>query len=213
MLINPFLIVLIVILRCRKKDSSVINLTYSEQQLFSHRYLNSQSFDIKTSDTVTREYWRGKYHCTIDLLFDWFGIIYMTTDNFCFYLQNRLIQTSQTGGQWYCDTSPFSIHCSDTASFNDGTQVKTIQGALWYSERRFCHWASVKPVLNGSLCWESLCWVPLYLMPLYWVSLFCWVSFGLVSLWWVSLWPHRGLNPWKKVYYTCPSWSCSNGCA
>jgi hypothetical protein len=23
----------------------------------------------------------------------------MTTDNFCFYLQNRLFQTSQTGGQ------------------------------------------------------------------------------------------------------------------
>jgi hypothetical protein len=33
----------------------------------------------------------------------------MTTDNFCFYLQNRLIQTSQTGGQWYSDTSPLSI--------------------------------------------------------------------------------------------------------
>jgi hypothetical protein len=33
----------------------------------------------------------------------------MTTDNFCFYLQNRLIQTSQTGGQRYRDTSPFSI--------------------------------------------------------------------------------------------------------
>jgi len=30
----------------------------------------------------------------------------MITDNFCFYLQNRLIQTSQTGGQWYSDTSP-----------------------------------------------------------------------------------------------------------
>jgi hypothetical protein len=30
----------------------------------------------------------------------------MTTDNFCFYLQNILIQT---GGQWYSDTSPFSI--------------------------------------------------------------------------------------------------------
>ncbi len=29
----------------------------------------------------------------------------MTTDNFCFYLQNRLIQTSQTG-QSYSDTSP-----------------------------------------------------------------------------------------------------------
>ena len=36
----------------------------------------------------------------------------MTTDNFCFYFQNRLIQTSQTGGQWYNDTSPFSIPCT-----------------------------------------------------------------------------------------------------
>ena len=45
-----------------------------------------------------------KYHIIIDLLFDWFGISCITTDNFCFYLQNRLIQTSQTGGQWYSDT-------------------------------------------------------------------------------------------------------------
>jgi hypothetical protein len=29
----------------------------------------------------------------------------MTTDNFCFYLQNRIIQTSQTGGQRYGDTA------------------------------------------------------------------------------------------------------------
>ena len=48
----------------------------------------------------------GKYHCTIDLLFDWFGIGCMTSDNFCFYLQNRLIQTTQTGGQQYNDASP-----------------------------------------------------------------------------------------------------------
>jgi len=32
----------------------------------------------------------------------------MTTDNFCFYLQNRQIQTSQAGQQ-DSDTSPFSI--------------------------------------------------------------------------------------------------------
>jgi hypothetical protein len=25
------------------------------------------------------------------------------------FLQNRLVQTSQTGGKWYSDTSPFSI--------------------------------------------------------------------------------------------------------
>jgi hypothetical protein len=58
---------------------------------------------------LTRECLRGNYHCTVDLLFDWFGISCMTTDNFCFYLQNRLIQTSQTGGQQDSDTSPFSI--------------------------------------------------------------------------------------------------------
>jgi hypothetical protein len=46
---------------------------------------------------------KEKYHCTIDLLFDWFEISSMTTDNFGFYLQNRLIQTSQTGGQRYSD--------------------------------------------------------------------------------------------------------------
>jgi hypothetical protein len=36
----------------------------------------------------------------------------MRTDNFCFfYFQNRLIQISQTGDQWYSDTSPFSVPC------------------------------------------------------------------------------------------------------
>jgi len=33
----------------------------------------------------------------------------MTTVNCCFYFQIRLIQTCQTGGQWYSDTSPISI--------------------------------------------------------------------------------------------------------
>ncbi len=52
---------------------------------------------------------KGKYPCTVDLLFDLFGISCTTTDKFCFYLQNRLIQASQTGGQWYGDTFTFSI--------------------------------------------------------------------------------------------------------
>jgi hypothetical protein len=47
----------------------------------------------------------------------------MTTDNLCFYLQNRLIQTSQTGGTvilpplvfpaLISDTSPSSIPCTN----------------------------------------------------------------------------------------------------
>jgi hypothetical protein len=32
-------------------------------------------------------------------------------------LQNRLIQTSQTGGQWYSDTSPFSIPWTNSLAF------------------------------------------------------------------------------------------------
>ncbi len=39
------------------------------------------------------------------------GLECMTTDDFCFYLKNRLIQTSQTGGLQYSNTSPFSIPC------------------------------------------------------------------------------------------------------
>jgi hypothetical protein len=33
----------------------------------------------------------------------------MTNDNFCIYLQNRVIQTSEIGGQQYSDPSPFSF--------------------------------------------------------------------------------------------------------
>jgi hypothetical protein len=51
----------------------------------------------------------GSITVPFDLLFDWFEISCMTIDIFCFYLQNRLIQTSQTGGQQYSDTPPFSI--------------------------------------------------------------------------------------------------------
>ncbi len=61
--------------------------------------------------SLSREYSRGKYHCTVDLLFDWFGISCLNTDNFS-YLQNRKIQTRQTGGQWNSNT-PFwySLPC------------------------------------------------------------------------------------------------------
>ncbi len=41
----------------------------------------------------------------------------MTTDNSCFYLQNRLVQTSQTGGQHDSDTSPFSTPCFSIHAF------------------------------------------------------------------------------------------------
>ncbi len=53
----------------------------------------------------------GKYHCTIDLLFDLFGLVSFANNNKNCQLPYSCFQTSQTGGQWYNDTSPFSIPC------------------------------------------------------------------------------------------------------
>jgi len=50
----------------------------------------------------------------------------MTTDNFCFYLLNRLIKTSQAGGQWYSDTSPFSIPWLDPSNGDLGKKLYNI---------------------------------------------------------------------------------------
>ncbi len=52
-----------------------------------------------------------KYHCTIDLLFDWFGLVGFTNKNENCQLPYSWFQTSQTGGQQYSDTSPFIIPC------------------------------------------------------------------------------------------------------
>ncbi len=48
----------------------------------------------------------GKYHCAVDLLFDWFGLVCFANKNKNCQLSYYLFQTSQTGGQWYSDTSP-----------------------------------------------------------------------------------------------------------
>jgi hypothetical protein len=50
----------------------------------------------------------------------------MTTDKFCFYLKNRLIQTSKTGGEWYSDTSPFS-----NPWFNPCAIIQCMQSLLY----------------------------------------------------------------------------------
>jgi hypothetical protein len=51
----------------------------------------------------------------------------MTTYNFCFYLQNRLIITSQTGGQQYSDTSPFSIPWTNTLAYYEQSQIMIVK--------------------------------------------------------------------------------------
>jgi hypothetical protein len=55
MLKNPFLIVLIVIMACCIFDSSVINLTYSEQQVFSHRKSLNKNIKLWCRRTIFRQ--------------------------------------------------------------------------------------------------------------------------------------------------------------
>ncbi len=54
----------------------------------------------------------------------------MTTGNFWFYLKNKLIQTSQTGGQWYSDTSPFSIPCFNPLQASKKEWIRLDQGLI-----------------------------------------------------------------------------------
>ncbi len=106
-------------------------LTKTSMSLFCYRQLGVK-IDCQQRGSICRTFFESPVAWTINVLwltpvpgntkggsitvpltscFDWFGISCMTTDNFCFYLPNRLIQTSQTGGQWYSDTSPFNIPC------------------------------------------------------------------------------------------------------
>jgi hypothetical protein len=93
---------------------------------------------------------KEKYHCTIDLLFDWFGISCMTTDNFCFYLQNRLIQTNQTGGQRYSDTSPFSIPWTNIVKCSFHLQYK-----------KFYNFDTWSPITKKLVAWKYFKYIKL----------------------------------------------------
>jgi hypothetical protein len=71
----------------------------------------------------------------------------MTTDNFPFYLQNRLIQTNQTGGQWYSDTPPLvfpstgDLHAptnlDQEITINHVTEVNLQHKPLFFKEKMY----------------------------------------------------------------------------
>ncbi len=87
-------------------------------------------------DNWCREYKRGKYHCTIDLPFDWSGLVCLANKDKNCQLSHSWFQTSQTGGQWYSDTSPFSIPCLVSLSSYTFSSLLT----LWENKLgRFYH--------------------------------------------------------------------------
>ncbi len=104
----------------------------------------------------------GKYHCTVDLLFDWFGISCVATDNFCFYLQNtNPIQAK--GGQWYSDTSLFSILSLGIRCFINVNQGSYLQYFIFFVIYKWAH-VLLKVIPNpGKPYWTvTLQWTSLY---------------------------------------------------
>ncbi len=83
-------------------SKQVIAISYVYIDIFCCRKYFDPSYDmIVMNDACT----------SIDLLFDWFGFVCFADKNKNCQLSYSWFQTSQTGGQQYCDTSPFGIPC------------------------------------------------------------------------------------------------------
>ncbi len=82
---------------------------------------------------------KGEVHCTIDLLFDLFGLVCFANKNKNCQLSYNWFQTSQTGSLWYSDTSPSSTPWSETGF---GTYFVVLLKPKIVS----CHTADSKPV-------------------------------------------------------------------
>ena len=83
---------------------------------------------LKLTCMPDQGYWRGKYHCTVDLLFDWFGLVCFANKNKNYLLSYSWSQTSQTGGLQYSDTSPFSIPWLGPLNLSTSDDAKKV---LW----------------------------------------------------------------------------------
>ncbi len=102
--------------KSKKKSFQTLTFGFLVVKLFSSSLLGQVKpcLNVQIShgvylNGVPREYYREKYHCTIDLLLDWFGLVCFVNKNINCQLSYSWFQTSQTGGEWYSDTSPFSI--------------------------------------------------------------------------------------------------------
>ncbi len=90
------------------------------------RLANASKLTTPFWERLDRGILKGKYHCTIDLLFDWFGLVCFENRKKNCLLSSSWFQNNQTGGQWYSNTSPFSIPWLDFRPTNKLTSVKTI---------------------------------------------------------------------------------------
>ncbi len=136
----------------REKDENKLNFIEIYESWTIESGKVAMPFGQKSIVRQTREYWILKGEVS---LYHWppvWLVCNQLYDNWqCFYLQNRLIQTSQTGGQWYSVTSPFSIPWTDicpTHCFVDTTMtLSSSQQPI-----RLFHLVNSKPWLSLEIC-------------------------------------------------------------
>ena len=138
----------------------------------------------------------------------------MITGNFCFYLQNRLIQTSQTAGQWYSDTSPFSIPwlhrdgrmCVSQIVF-DGKALTSPKEELNCTAKST---ALSIPCLKSSHPLKTISWIFVHTRSGYEASLYkleyCWIKWSFCSKYlfvsiFFSIWWAINVSVWTSVFF------------
>jgi hypothetical protein len=67
------------------------------QHVSFKKCLSAKSSLGQKSKSLSREYLSGKYHCTIDPLFDWFGFVCLRTDFFCITDDSKPVKREVNG--------------------------------------------------------------------------------------------------------------------
>jgi len=88
----------------------------------------------------------------IDLLFDWLGLVSFANKNKNCQLSYSRFQTSQTRGQWYSDTSPFSIPWLEQLTTRQAVDIGWFWPELFGSE--FCTQKG-RPSLPAAAWWPA----------------------------------------------------------
>ncbi len=101
----------------------------------------NQERHSQSATTLSQGILKGKDHCTFHLLFDRFELVCFANKNKNYQLSYSWFQTSQTGGKWYNDTSPFSI---------PWLSIMTLSIII-------INYKHLRPIDHGHHCWlESL---------------------------------------------------------
>jgi hypothetical protein len=88
---------------CGQFNKHFTSVTYGPSKVSCTVHSNQAPIQCY-QNALAREHYTGKYHCTVDLLFDLFVLVCFTNKNENCQLSYSWFQTSQAGGQQYSDT-------------------------------------------------------------------------------------------------------------